>query len=121
MRYIDIFIWALGVEALLYSILGFFSIQWGKKLNMYLRQNQSQFYKEKLDVPFLAGGPEVMKKHYNALKFAYWGEMPDELSKRYQKKMKFFAKLGILSLLILFITLIAIILIAPLLEDLDYR
>lgn len=110
MRYIDYFIWLIGAEALIYCIMMLLSAHWGNKLIIYLQKNHSQFYKEYLDVPFLAGGPDVMRKHYKALKIAYWGNMPDELSNTYRNYMKFYAKISLFCLLILFITIAVIIL-----------
>lgn len=109
MRYIDYFIWLLGVESLIYCFMMLLSARWGNKLIIYLQKNHPLFYKEYLDVPFLAGGPDVMRKHYKALKIAYWGNMPDDLSKSYQKYMKFYAKISLLCLLILFMTITTII------------
>lgn len=104
------FVWLLGAEFLLFCIMILFNSRWGNKLIIYLQQHYPQLYKENLDVPFLAGGPDVMRKHWKALKVAYWGEMPDELSKIYQQKMKLYAKLGILCLFIQFITVIVFVL-----------
>lgn len=100
----------IGGESLVFCIMAFLSVQWGKKLNLHLQQKHVQFYNENLDVPFLAGGPDVMKRHYMALKVAYWGTMPDESSKTYQQKMKLYAKLGIFCLFIQFITVIVFLL-----------
>lgn len=97
----------LGSEVLLICIIMLIWVSWNKKFSKHLKENHPLFYKENFDTPFLAGGPEVMKKHYRALKVFYWGEMPDELSKVYQRKIKFYEKLTIFCMIIFLITMIS--------------
>ncbi len=101
----------LGTEFLLICIVMLIWVHWGEKLDNYLQKNYYQFWKKNLDAPLLAGGPDVMKKHYKVLKVAYGGEMPDEVSKAYQRKIKFYAKLTVFAMIILIITMILISLI----------
>ena len=97
----------IALEAIIFCIIGLHGIRWNKKLNKYLKENHLDYYNSIINVPILAGGPDILRKHYRAVKAVYWGNMPDELSTHYQKKASFFAKTGIVWLLLLFATMIS--------------
>lgn len=109
-------IWLLGIEFIIYCIIILFCIKWSKILSNYLKKYHNEFYKAYLDVPFLAGGYDVMQKHYKAFKIAYWGHMPDELSNIYQRKMKFYFEMSLFCLAIIIITMISVIIIKQLMK-----
>ena len=96
----------LGIEAILFCITALCGIYWNKKLAEYLRRSYPDFYKSKLDTPILAGGPEVFLRHLGALKYTYWGVMPDRLSSFYQRRSRFCVIMGAILLGSLFLTII---------------
>lgn len=98
----------IGFEALTCCILILFGVQWGKKLDSHLKDNYPKFYKDNLEAPLLAGGSDVFLKHYHAFKTIHSKTMPDSLSSFYQKKIHFYSKVVLASLLLLFGTLIFI-------------
>ena len=98
----------IGVEALTLCCIILVGVQWGRKLDLYLRRNHSMFYDGNLRAPILAGGPADFLKHFRALRTIYQGSMPDDVSSAFQKKVRFYGKIGILWLVIFFLTLISI-------------
>ena len=101
-------VYIVGAEFILWYILFFLTIRWWEKLTAHLQQDYAQFYKDNFEIsfPFLRSGKDIQMKRNNAYKIVWKGNMPDDLSRLYQNKIKMYAKLTILFLLIPIITVI---------------
>ena len=106
----------LGAELIVFCIIAFVLIHWGKKLDRHLLKNYPKFFEENLAAPFWAGDWNVVKQHLRALKNTYWGIMPDETSSFYQSRLRWYAKLSLISLSVFFITLITVIIVSLVLK-----
>jgi hypothetical protein len=102
-----LFVYLLGAESIAFCLSILIVIRWSKKLTMHLSAYHQQFLEENLSAPFWAGDSAVMKQHIRAVRNAYFGTMPDSTSAFFQKRMRSYAALSLLLLLLFAVTLIA--------------
>ncbi len=78
----------LGIEVLLSLASADHASICSRELNDYLRSQYNDFFIEKIKVPFLAGGPDVLSRHYSSFRTIYLGKMPDTISIHLQAKLR---------------------------------
>ena len=107
-------IYIIGAEfVILYIMLFLMAHLWGR-LTTYLQQNYLQFYQDNFEIafPFLRSDKDIQVKRNKAFKTVWRGDMPDELSRAYQRKIRIYAKLTITCFIIPIITFVVDILLS---------
>ena len=98
-KYFFWFMYSVAGELLLFSTFVLILIRWGTKLHNHVRSEHPEFYEANLASPLYAGDTVVFKKQLRSLKNTYFGQMPDEMSTYYQRRLRQLATVTLLLLL----------------------
>jgi hypothetical protein len=90
-----LFLYLVAAEAVVFCISILLVNLCSKELASYLSSSHPEFLEKSLSAPYWAGDWSVMSRHIRAIRNAYFGEMPDESSRRLQKKMRFYGVLAL--------------------------
>jgi len=103
-KYFFWFMYAFAGEALVSGLIILFVLQWVTKLHNYVRSHYPDYYEKNLSSPLYAGNQTVFDQQLRALKNTYFGQMPDELSRYYQRRLRRLAIISLVALASAFVT-----------------
>ena len=90
--------YAVAAEGLVFSSIILILLRWVAKLHNHVRSEHFEYYEENLASSLYAGDQTVFNKQLRSLKNIYFGEMPDELSRYYQKRLRRLAIMALAAL-----------------------
>ena len=90
--------YAFAAQAVVCGVITLILLQWAKKLYSHLRSEHPEYYDMNIDAPFHAGDKAVFDKQLRSIKNTYFGQMPDELSRNYQRRLR---RIAIMALMVL--------------------
>ena len=87
-KYFFWFMYAFAAEAVVFGVIILFVLQWVTKLHNSVRSHYPDYYERNLSSPLYAGNKKVFDQQRRAVKNTYFGQMPDELSRYYQRRLR---------------------------------
>ena len=105
------FMYAFAAQAVVFGVLALILLQWVKQLCSHLASEHPKYYDMNIDAPFHAGNKTVFDQQRRSVKNTYFGQMPDELSRYYQRCLRRIAFMSLVVFASALMTLIVAVII----------
>ena len=97
---------AFAAQSVVFCGIGLIILRRATKLHTYVKSVHLEYYERNLAAPLYAGNKEIFDMQFRAVKNTYFGPMPDERSRYYQKRLR---RVALLSLVVFASALITLL------------